>query len=123
MAINCDHEALNASNYKGKPEEWYKVIKPSVKYAQSKGLTVESIAPFNEPDYTSWNEGSKLDFLNICKKIRADKELDGIRLCGGNTLNCDQALSWYNISRLISTKEIRISWRVPSTIMPASSRK
>ena len=54
-----------------------------------KGLTVESIAPFNEPDYTSWNEGSNLDFLNICKKIRADKELDGIRLCGGNTLNCD----------------------------------
>lgn len=96
VAINCDHEALNASNYKGKPEQWYKVIKASVKYAQSKGLTVESIAPFNEPDYTAWNEGSKLDFLNICKKIRADKELDGIRLCGGNTLNCDQALSWYN---------------------------
>ena len=96
VAINCDHEALNASNYKGKPEQWYKVIKASVKYAQSKGLTVESIAPFNEPDYTAWNEGSKLDFLNICKKIRADKELDGIRLCGGNTLNCDQALFWYN---------------------------
>lgn len=96
VAINCDHEALNASNYKGKPEQWYKVIKASVKYAQSKGLTVESIAPFNEPDYTAWNEGSKTDFLSICKKIRADKELDGIRLCGGNTLNCDQALSWYN---------------------------
>ena len=96
VAINCDHEKLNASNYKGKPEQWYKVIKASVKYAQSKGLTVESIAPFNEPDYTAWNEGSKTDFLSICKKIRADKELDGIRLCGGNTLNCDQALSWYN---------------------------
>mgnify|MGYP007123729309 FL=1 len=34
VAINCDHEALNASNYKGKPEQWYKVIKASVKYAQ-----------------------------------------------------------------------------------------
>lgn len=96
VTLNCDHEALNASNYKGKPNEWYKVIKASVKYAQSKGLTVESIAPFNEPDYTQWNEGSKADFLNICKLLKADSELAGIRICGGNTLNCDQALPWYN---------------------------
>lgn len=96
VELNCDHEALNATNYKGKPTEWYKVIKATVKYAQSKGLTVESIAPFNEPDYTSWNEGTKADFLNICKLIKADDELAGIRLCGGNTLNCDEALSWYN---------------------------
>ncbi len=96
VELNCDHEALDATNYKGKPAEWYKVIKATVKYAQSKGLTVESIAPFNEPDYTSWNEGKKADFLNICKLIKADDELAGIRLCGGNTLNCDEALSWYN---------------------------
>lgn len=96
VELNCDHEALNATNYKGKPEEWYKVIKATVKYAQDKGLTVESIAPFNEPDYTSWNEGSKADFLNICKLLKADSDLAGIRICGGNTLNCDEALSWYN---------------------------
>ena len=96
VEINCDHEALNAANYKGKPERWYKVIKATVKYAQANGLTVESVAPFNEPDYASWNEGSMEDFLNICKLIKADSELDGIRVCGGNTLNCDQALPWYN---------------------------
>ena len=96
VMLNCDHEVLNASNYKGKPKEWYKVIKASVKYAQSKGLTVESIAPFNEPDYSAWNEGTKADFLNICKLLKEDPELAGIRICGGNTLNCDQALSWYN---------------------------
>lgn len=96
VEINCDHEALNATNYKGKPEQWYRVIKATVKYAQSKGLTVESVAPFNEPDYASWNEGSKLDFRNICRYIKADPELADIRICGGNTLNCDEALSWYN---------------------------
>ena len=96
VELNCDHEKLNATNYKGKPAQWYRVIKATVKYAQSKGLTVESIAPFNEPDYSAWNEGTKSDFRNICKYIKNDSELAGIRLCGGNTLNCDQALSWYN---------------------------
>lgn len=96
VEINCDHEKLNAANYKGKPKEWYRVIKATVKYAQSKGLTVESVAPFNEPDYTAWNEGTKSDFLNICKLLKADPDLAGIRICGGNTLNCDEALPWYN---------------------------
>lgn len=96
VEINCDHEVLIAANYKGKPEQWYRVIKATVKYAQAKGLTVESVAPFNEPDYTAWNEGTKTDFLNICKLIKADPEMQGIRVCGGNTLNCDQALPWYN---------------------------
>ena len=96
VEINCDHEALNAANYKGKPEQWFRVIKATVKYAQQKGLIVESVAPFNEPDYTAWNEGTKVDFLNICKLIKADADFAGIRICGGNTLNCDEALPWYN---------------------------
>lgn len=97
VEINCDHEALNATNYKGKPQQWYRVIKATVKYAQSKGLTVESVAPFNEPDYAAWNEGSKADFLNICKLLKADPDMAGIRICGANTLNCDEALPWYRV--------------------------
>lgn len=96
VALNCDHEALNKKNYYGKPQEWYKVIKASVKYAQSKGFQVVSISPFNEPDYDGWGEGTKAHFKEICRLISEDSELAGIRISAGNTLNCDQALSWYN---------------------------
>ena len=98
--INCDHEALNDNNgfanYVGKPIEWYKLIKASVQYCESKGLHIISISPFNEPDLAAWGEGSKEDFLNICKLIRQDPYFDNIRLCGGNTLNCDMAMEWYS---------------------------
>lgn len=96
VTLNCDHEALNSTNYYGKPEEWYKVIKASVKYIKSKGFAVETIAPFNEPDYTAWGEGTMSHFRAIAKLISEDEELKGIRISAGNTLNCDKALSWYN---------------------------
>jgi len=96
VIINCDHEALNSSVYYGKPKNWYRMIKASVLYAQNQGLTVTSILPFNEPDYTAWGEGSQADFKEIARMIKEDPDLAGIRVCGGNTLNCDQALNWYN---------------------------
>ena len=94
--MNCDHEALNSENYYGKPEEWYRVIKASVQYVQRQGYTVCTVSPFNEPDYTPWGEGSKADFREICRLIREDSFFNNIRISAGNTLNCDQALSWYN---------------------------
>ena len=84
------------SNYYGKVAEWYKLIKASVKYCKELGMTVYSISPYNEPDYSAWKEGSQAQMLQLCKMIREDSYFDGIRICGGNTLNCDQALSWYN---------------------------
>ncbi len=96
VILNCDHEALNKTNYYGKPQEWYNVIKATVKYIRAKGFTVLTISPFNEPDYTSWGEGSMADFRNISKLISEDNYFKGIRISAGNTLNCDQALTWYN---------------------------
>ena len=121
--LNCDHEALfckvdadgnypvdsnnekitdytGRTNYQGKPEEWYKLIKASVAYVQSLGLDVVSVSPFNEPDYvweqaTSESQAMK-DFLAIAKLIKADDFFKDIRVCGGNTLNDDKALTWYN---------------------------
>ena len=89
-------------NYLGKWWEWFKCLKASVKYAQELGMTVYSVSPFNEPDYGDgytwgWLEGNKNDFLQMCKWIREDPFFDGIRISGGNTLNCDQALPWYNV--------------------------
>ncbi len=96
IILNCDHEALISENYYGKPTEWYKVIKASVKYVQSKGFNVITVSPFNEPDLAKWGEGTKAHFKSIAKLISEDEELNGIRISAGNTLNCDEALSWYN---------------------------
>ena len=120
--INCDHEALfckvdedgnypvengekitdytGRTNYRGKPQEWYKLIKASVAYVESQGLKVISISPFNEPDYV-WQQATNetqamADFLSIAQLLKADSYFDNIRICGGNTLNDDRALPWYN---------------------------
>lgn len=119
--LNCDHEVLfyevnsngvcintdktnfaGKERYGGKPEEWYKLIKASVQYCEKQGLKVISVSPFNESDFVNWhqyygteNDGMK-DFLAIAKLIKEDPEMAGIRVCGGNTLNCDRALPWYN---------------------------
>lgn len=109
--LNCDHEALfknengeedftGRKNYQGKPEEWYKLIKATAQYVQKQGLTVISVSPFNEPDFvweqaTSETQAMK-DFLAIAKLIKEDPFFKDIRVSGGNTLNSDRALPWYN---------------------------
>ncbi|MBQ0072959.1 MAG: RICIN domain-containing protein [Prevotella sp.] len=108
--LNCDHEVLmnkdtypnadqNYANYNGKPYEWYRVIKATIKYCRDRGFNVVSVSPFNEPDFTDWKEGTQADFKEIARLITTDPELEGIRICAGNTLNCDQAMSWYNASK------------------------
>ena len=119
--LNCDHEALfcevdadgnypvvnnekptdytGRTNYQGKPEEWYKLIKASAQYVESLGLKVVSVSPFNEPDYV-WQQASNelsamIDFYAIAKLIKDDPYFANIRVCGGNTLNCDRAMPWY----------------------------
>lgn len=83
--------------YKTDPANWARLFDKTVEYAQKRGFKVSSIAPYNEPDY-GWGQGTKADFLNICKAVRNGSfpRLDTIRLCGGNTLNDDKALEWYN---------------------------
>lgn len=109
--LNCDHEALfknedgeddytGRKNYQGKPEEWHKLIKATTQYVQKQGLTVISVSPFNEPDYV-WEQASSetqamKDFLAIAKLIKEDPFFKDIRVSGGNTLNSDRALPWYN---------------------------
>lgn len=89
--------------------EWVNLIKATVKYAQAQGLEVISVSPFNESDY-GWNQyyngGNGTNETNqntygipifkaIAKAIKEDSFFDGIRVCGGNTLNCDRASTWY----------------------------
>ena len=85
-----------AKYYYGKPKNWYNVIKATTIAAQNLGMTIEAIAPMNEPDYTYNGQGTKADFLAVVKLLRADPFFDDIRISAGNTLNTDGAAEWYN---------------------------
>lgn len=98
VVLNCDHPSVDAS-YLGNAANWAKLIDVTTRRVQERGRTVISVSPFNEPDY-GWGQytGSNgmLDFYNIAGELRKNTRFDSIRICGGNTLNCDQALPWYN---------------------------
>ena len=119
IALNSDHEVLcdneeknfeskedweawkakaaqHRKNYVGKHEEWIKLFKATTDYCRAKGFNVVSIAPFNEADFKEWNQGTMADFKEICRLMKEDAYFNDIRVSGGNTLNCDEALKWYN---------------------------
>lgn len=102
-----NYVSTNGTSYK--TTEWVNLIKATVKYAQAQGLEVISVSPFNEPDYgweqyyngqggTNTNNQDRYGiptFKAIAKAIKEDSFFNGIRVCGGNTLNCDRASAWY----------------------------
>ena len=98
VALNCDHPSVDPW-YLGNAANWAALIDATTKRVQDRGRTVVSVAPFNEPDfgwgqYTGQNGMS--DFFNIAGELRKNTRFDNIRISGGNTLNTDQALPWYN---------------------------
>lgn len=94
--ISHYHNSSSASQVSTYARRWYLLIKATKNYIESKGLKVSSVSPFNEPDLTNWKQGSKAEFKAISKLIKEDPELEGVAVCGGNTLNDDRALEWYN---------------------------
>ncbi len=92
-----------STNVNTQATRWAELIALTKRYVEANGLKVSSVSPFNEPDYTPWHQGTKADFTAICKLLREGDEYKDefadIKLCGGNTLNNDQALSWYTASR------------------------
>ncbi|MFT3752835.1 MAG: RICIN domain-containing protein [Paludibacter sp.] len=98
VVLNCDHPSVDAS-YLGNAVNWALLIDATTKRVQARGRKVISVSPFNEPDY-GWGQytgaNGQLDFYNIAGELRKNTRFDSIRICGGNTLNCDQALPWYN---------------------------
>lgn len=95
VVLNSDHPKVDAYFY-GNAVNWAKLIDITTKLHQDQGFTVSSVSPFNEPDYTATGQGSLNDFYNIAGELRKNSRFDNIRISGGNTLNNDQALVWYN---------------------------
>ena len=85
-----------SSNNKANTDHWCQMLNAHVQWMlDNTKHPILGVSPFNEPDY-SVKQGTKDDFLNIAKKLKADYPLFKDRIIsGGNTLNCDQALPWY----------------------------
>lgn len=148
VTINCDNEVLSVhvkddgfcdgtEDFTGRDNymsgrssantatRWKNLIKATVKYTQSKGMTVLSVAPFNEPDNGTWQyynakagwptvedqqSYGMRDFLAIASAIKADDFFKtgagkDVRVCGPNTLNCDRALPWYNYTGMAAVTD------------------
>lgn len=78
---------------------WAAMIDAHVKWIQEKypRMKVVAISPFNEPDYTSWGQGSQADMKEISRLLKQQyPRFKDIAITAGNTLNCDQARAWYN---------------------------
>jgi hypothetical protein len=95
VMLNDDNPTV-ASWYKGNAVHWAQLMDVTTKRVQAHGRKVVSIAPFNEPDNSATGQGTVTDFYNIAGELRKNSRFDSIRISGGNTLNTDQALTWYN---------------------------
>lgn len=102
VVLNCDHPSVS-SWYIGNAPRWAQLIDVTTRRTQDSGHTVLTVSPFNEPDY-GWGQYSgangQTDFYNIAGELRNNPRFNAIRISGGNTLNCDQALPWYNFLKL-----------------------
>jgi hypothetical protein len=95
VVLNCDHPSVDAS-FSGNAANWAQLIDVTTRRHQEAGRTVITVSPFNEPDYSATGQGTVTDFYNIAGLLKQNTRFTNIRICGGNTLNDDQALSWYN---------------------------
>ncbi|MDF1572470.1 MAG: RICIN domain-containing protein [Bacteroidales bacterium] len=94
VVLNCDHSTVDPW-YDGNAARWAQLMDVTARRVQEHGREIVSIAPFNEPDY-GWGQGTISDFYNIAGELRQNPRFQGVRISGGNTLNTDQALYWYN---------------------------
>ncbi len=95
VVLNCDHPSVH-SWYAGNAANWAELIDVTTSMHENIGRTVITVSPFNEPDYTVTGQGTMQDFYNICGELRNKPHFNNIRISGGNTLNTDEALNWYN---------------------------
>ena len=81
------------------PNTWAELIDLTRQACEDEGRTVVSVAPFNEPDYGTW-QGTVSRFGDVVWRFRNDStytaNFSDIRVYGGNTLNNDQAATWYD---------------------------
>ena len=102
LVLNEDQEAgiINyyTSNGVADVGHWANLIDATVTWIhENTKHKVVGVSPFNEPDFTNWGQGSLADFKEIAKQLKENyPQFKDIAITGGNTLNNDRALEWYN---------------------------
>ena len=109
ITITADQEAMLTENRSypgvdyyspnGTPNisRWAELIDATVAYVRDqKKMNIIGLSPFNEPDYAGWKEGDINASYNLFKALKEREGTKDIPLIGANTLNDDNALSWYN---------------------------
>ena len=94
IALNSDHPSVDPW-FVGNASNWAQLIDVTTRLHEEAGHTVVTVSPFNEPDYSYTGQGTMVDFFKIAGELKQNPRFDNIRISGGNTLNCDQALPWY----------------------------
>ena len=95
LVLNCDHLSVDPW-FGSNAERWAQLMDVTARHHQDAGHRVVTVSPFNEPDYSGHGQGSKNDFYNIAGVLRNNPRFNDVRISGGNTLNNDKALEWYN---------------------------
>jgi hypothetical protein len=94
IVLNCDHPSVH-SWFSNNPAGWAQLIDTTASLHEEQGHTIVTVSPFNEPDYSATGQGNISDFYNIAGELKNNPHFDNVRISGGNTLNCDQAMPWY----------------------------
>lgn len=108
IALNFDGgENMLHDVYDGQALEWALLIDATAAAVEGMGYKVVSAAPFNEPDdpYNGLTDletydKRKLYFNRInlqLKNYENFPRFENIRISGGNTLNSDEAILWYDL--------------------------
>lgn len=88
------------------PDHWARLIDATVAWMQKNYPRhhIVAVSPFNEPDYTPWNEGTRANFKEIARQLKENyPRFQTIEITAGNTLNDDYASSWYNAVKPYAT--------------------
>ena len=75
------------------PDRWAAAIEACQRYYNKNFWSVEG---FNEPDYSTWLEGSQQNLYDIFGYLQASTNFPGAAMAGGSTLDDDSAVSWFN---------------------------
>lgn len=102
---NPDDPWWSPKEYIGNVEEqgpkWADLIDATAAAVEAKGYNVTTASPLNEPDLEL--NGTPIElFYEIAKSLKdADRypRFKNIRISGGNTLNNDEALRWYEYNK------------------------
>lgn len=113
LVLTADQEAANtpaqkAGDYYVKnkvcnTDHWAAMINAHVAWMQKNSQhPVVGVSPYNEPDYWSVEEGASVARqVEVARKLRENyaETMKDVAIVGGNTLNNDKALEWYQTGK------------------------